>query len=159
MSIISLFILKARLWLLCRVPMFPLVVNCFIFIKFLSPSTELLHCFAIHSHFIFVINKHKGKWVLWFDKYNDTIFSSRQIPFVQPCATIYWYLTLTESQLIWSVFISDVFSYILIVNSQSAVSSTCFCQDWYTFHHMVSSIRRQYHHYYLDFLYDDKNIS
>ena len=109
MSIISLFVLKARLWLSCRVPLFLLVVHCFIFIKFLSPSTELLHCFSIHSHFIFAINKHKGKWVLWFDEYNDTICSSRQIPFVQPCAPLYCYLTLTERQLIWSIFISDYF--------------------------------------------------
>ena len=106
-SIISLFILKARLWLSCRVPLFPLVVHWFIFIIY--PSTELLHCFSIHSHFIFTINKHKGKWVLWFDKYNDTIFSSRQIPFVQPCATLYFYLTLTQGQVIWSIFISDYF--------------------------------------------------
>ena len=109
MSIISLFILKARLWLSCQAPLFPLVVHCFIFIKFLSPSTELLHCFSIHSHFIFAINKHKGKWVLWFDRYNDTVCSSRKIPFVQPCSTLYCSLTLTERQVIWSVFISDYF--------------------------------------------------
>ena len=109
MRIISLFILKLWLWLPCQIPLFPLVVNCFIFIKNLSPLTEWLRYFDIHSHFIFAINKHKGKWVLWFDEYNDPIFSSRQIPFVQPCATLYCYMTLTEHQVIWSVFISDYF--------------------------------------------------
>ena len=109
MSIILLFILKARLCLLCWVPMFPLVVHCFIFIIFFSPSTKLLHCFAIHSHFIFAINKHKGKWVLWFDEYKNTICLSRRVPFVQSSATIYCYLTLTERQEICSVCISDYF--------------------------------------------------
>ena len=109
MSIISLFILKSLFWLLCLVQLFPLVVHCFISMKCLSPSSESLHCFAIHFHFIFPMNKHKGKWVLWFDLYNDTTCSSRQIPFFKHCATLYCYLTLTERQVIWFVFISDYF--------------------------------------------------
>ena len=109
MSFISLFILKARLCLLCRVQLFPLAVHCFIFIIFFSPSTEFLHCFAVHLHFIFTINGHKGKWVLWFEEYNDTICSSCRVPFVQPCATFYCYLTLNERQEICSVCISNYF--------------------------------------------------
>ena len=52
-----------------------------------------------------------------------------------------------------------ILSYILIINSPCAVSCTCLWQDWYTFHHKVSPIRWQYHHYYFLFLYDDINIS
>ena len=107
MSFISLFILKAWLCLSCQVPLFPHSVHCFIFIIFISPSTEFLHCSAIHSHFIFAIKKHKGKWLIWFDKYNNTIFSSYRVPFVQPCATLYCCLTLTERQEIYFVCISD----------------------------------------------------
>ena len=105
MSIISLFILELRLWLSCRVQLWPIVVHCFIFIKRLYSSSKLLHCFDTHSHSIFPINKHKDNWVFWFDSYNYT----RQIPLVKPCAKRYFYQTLTDHQVIRSVFISDYF--------------------------------------------------
>ena len=108
MGFISLLILKVRLCFFCWVPLFSLAVHCFIFIIF-SPSAKFLQCFAIHLHFIFEINKHKVKWVLWFDEYNDTICSSRWVPFVQPCATLYCYLTLTQRQEICSLCIWDYF--------------------------------------------------
>ena len=38
-------------------------VLCF-FIFFL-PNNLIIHCFAIHSHFIFAINEHKGKWEMF----------------------------------------------------------------------------------------------
>ena len=107
-SFISLFVFKAWFCLSCQVPLFPLIFLCFIFIIFF-PYNRILHCFAIHSHFIFAINKHKGKWVFLFDKYNDNICSSRRVPFVQSSATLYCYLTLTHRQEICSVFIPDYF--------------------------------------------------
>ena len=42
-----------------------------------------------------------------FDKLNETICLSLQVPFVQPGATLYCYLTLTPRQEVCSVFISD----------------------------------------------------
>ena len=64
MSFISLFILKAPLCLLCRVPLVPLAVHCYVFFIFLLSNNRILHIFSIHSHYIFAINKHKGKWVI-----------------------------------------------------------------------------------------------
>ena len=77
-----------------------------IFHLFLS-NNRILHCFTIHSHCMFAINAHKGKWENVLMKKKYTICLTLQVPLVQSSPKLYCYLTVNQCQEICTVFISD----------------------------------------------------
>ena len=74
---------------------------------FLLSNNRILHCFAILSHFIFVINKQKVKRHYIDDLKKNIYCLSCRVPLVQLSCTRYCYLILTQCQNICTVFISD----------------------------------------------------
>ena len=121
MSFISLYILKARLFLLCQVPLFPLAVHCCIFFIFFVSNNQILHFFSIHSHCISAINKHKGKWVVVLTNKTTLFF----ITLSTVCSTECYTLLLSDPNSTSRNLVGIYFRFIRVTYWSSIILARC----------------------------------